>query len=184
VVVGARGAGADGRAPHDADHADHAGHTSRRRSVTRRQLLAAGVLALGAAGGEVPALDPANAARTRRIVLDADATGPTVDGRAFDHHRTDATAELGTLEVWEIVNAHTVDHPFHLHSYRVQLLDRDGRPPPHRAWLDTVTVPGGSTVRLAVPFTGSPGRTVYHCHVAAHEDLGMMAVLEVRPRPA
>ena len=132
--------------------------------------------------GEVPVLDPARAVRTRRIVLDAGAAGGfTVDGRAFDHDRTDATAELGTLEVWEVVNAHTVDHPFHLHSYRVQVLDVDGRPPPHRAWLDTVPVRGGQTVRLAVPFTGWSGRTVYHCHIASHEDLGMMAVLDVRP---
>ena len=132
--------------------------------------------------GEVPALDPARAVRTRRIVLDADAHGSfTVDGRAFDHDRVDATAELGTLEVWEVRNAHTVDHPFHLHSYRFQVLDVDGRPPPFRAWLDTVDVRGGQTVRLAVPFTGWTGRTVYHCHVASHEDLGMMAVLEVLP---
>ena len=138
---------------------------------------------LPAALGEVPALDPAGAARTRRVVLDSGAAGGfTVDGRAFDHDRTDATAELGTLEVWEVVNDHTVDHPFHLHSYRVQVLDVDGRPPAHRAWLDTVNVRGGQTVRLAVPFTGGAGRTVYHCHVASHEDLGMMAVLEVRPR--
>jgi FtsP/CotA-like multicopper oxidase with cupredoxin domain len=134
--------------------------------------------------GEVPALDSALAVRTRRIVLDADAAGGfTVDGRAFDHDRTDATAQLGTLEVWEVVNAHTVDHPFHLHSYRVQVLDVDGRPPPYRAWLDTVGVRGGQTVRLAVPFTDWSGRTVYHCHVASHEDLGMMAVLDVRPSP-
>jgi len=131
--------------------------------------------------GEVPAPDAASAVRTRRIVLDADATGGfTIDGRAFDTARTDLTAELGTLEIWEVVNAHTVDHPFHLHSYRVQVLDVDGRPPPHRAWLDTVNLRGGQTVRLAVPLTGWAGRTVYHCHVASHEDLGMMAVLEVR----
>jgi FtsP/CotA-like multicopper oxidase with cupredoxin domain len=131
--------------------------------------------------GAVPVLDAATAARTRRIVLDADADGGfTVDGRPFDHRRTDLTARAGTLEVWEIVNAHTVDHPFHLHSHRVQVLDVDGRPPPHAAWLDTVNVRGGQTVRLAVPLTGGAGRTVYHCHVASHEDLGMMGVLDVR----
>jgi FtsP/CotA-like multicopper oxidase with cupredoxin domain len=132
--------------------------------------------------GEVAVLDAGNAVRTRRIVLDADATGGfTINGRAFDPERTDLTAALGTLEIWEVVNAHTVDHPFHLHSYRVQVLDVDGRPPPHPAWLDTVNVRGGQTVRLAVPLTGWPGRTVYHCHVASHEDLGMMGVLQVRP---
>ncbi|GAB7192661.1 multicopper oxidase family protein [Kineococcus sp. NUM-3379] len=140
---------------------------------------------LPAALRPVERLDPAGAARTRRIVLDADGRGGyTVDGRAFDVHaahagHADLTARLGTLEVWEVVNAHGTDHPFHLHSYPVQVLDRDGVPEPYRAWRDTVNVPARSAVRLAVPFRGAPGRTVYHCHIASHEDLGMMGVLEV-----
>lgn len=135
---------------------------------------------LPAALAQVEQLNPAAAVRTRRIVMDADGAGGfTIDGRTFDPDRIDITARLGTLEVWELHNAHTVDHPFHLHSYRVQVLDRDGTPPPYPAWLDTVLVSGGETVRLAVPFVGEPGRTVYHCHIASHEDLGMMAVLDV-----
>jgi FtsP/CotA-like multicopper oxidase with cupredoxin domain len=138
--------------------------------------------ALPARLGEVPALDAATAVRTRRIVLDEGAGGGfTVDGRAFDQDRTDLTGRAGTLEIWDVVNAHTVDHPFHLHSHRVQVLDVDGRPPPHAAWLDTVNVRGGQTVRLAVALTGGIGRTVYHCHIASHEDLGMVGVLDVRP---
>jgi FtsP/CotA-like multicopper oxidase with cupredoxin domain len=115
-------------------------------------------------------------------VLDADApaASPSTAGPSTPTGPT-SPPELDTLEIWEIANAHTVDHPFHLHSYRVQLLDTDGRPPRHRAWLDTVNVRGGQTVRLAIPFTGEPGRTVYHCHIANHEDLGMMATLDVRP---
>ncbi|MEV7104153.1 multicopper oxidase domain-containing protein [Streptomyces atroolivaceus] len=30
-----------------------------------------------------------------------------------------------------------------------------------------------------MPFRGKGGRTVYHCHIAAHEVLGMMGTLEV-----
>jgi FtsP/CotA-like multicopper oxidase with cupredoxin domain len=82
------------------------------------------------AAGRRPDLDPDTAVRTRQIVLDADApaASPSTAG-PFDPDRTDLTAQLDTLEIWEIANAHTVDHPFHLHSYRVQLLDTDGRPP-------------------------------------------------------
>lgn len=130
--------------------------------------------------GDVQVLEPAEAAHSRRVVLDGDgSTGFTIDGRTFDPDRTDLVAQLGTLEIWEVENRHTVDHPFHLHSYRVQVLDRDGVPEPYRAWYDTVHVRAGETVRLAVPFVGGPGRTVYHCHIASHEDLGMMGVLEV-----
>lgn len=137
---------------------------------------------LPAALAPVEHLDPVTAVTTRRIELDAnDAGGFTIDGRPFAMDRVDVSARLGTLEVWEVVNRHSMEHPFHLHSYPVQVLDVDGVAEPYRAWRDTVTVPPGSTVRLAIPFRGAPGRTVYHCHIANHEDLGMMGVLEVRP---
>ncbi|QFZ18590.1 multicopper oxidase family protein [Saccharothrix syringae] len=129
---------------------------------------------------EVEVLDPATAVRRRRIAFGGDGTGGfTLDGRVFDHHRVDLTAGLGTLEVWDLVNEHTTDHPFHLHSYRFQVVARDGRPEALTAWRDTVNVPPGGTVTIAVPFLGEAGRTVYHCHIASHEDQGMMGVLEV-----
>ncbi len=134
----------------------------------------------------VEAINPASSARTRRIVLDKAADGGfTVDGKTFDGARTDIKVDLGTTEIWEVVNAHSTDHPFHLHSYAVQVLDRDGEPEPFVAWRDTVNVPAGATVRLLVPFRGEGGRTVYHCHIASHEDLGMMGVIEVaEPAPS
>ncbi|MFJ8546862.1 multicopper oxidase family protein [Streptomyces sp. NPDC093586] len=128
----------------------------------------------------VEKLAPSAAVRTRRIVLDGAEDGSfTIDGRTFDHDRVDLRAALNTLEIWEVENPHSMDHPFHLHSYAVQVLARDGRSEPFRAWRDTVNIPAGTTVRLAVPFRGKGGRTVYHCHIAAHEDLGMMGILEV-----
>ena len=129
---------------------------------------------------EVEAVDEGSAVRRRRIAFGGTGTDHfTLDGRTFDHHRVDLEARLGTLEVWEVVNEHTTDHPFHLHSYPFQVLHRDGVPEPLRAWRDTVNVPPGGTVTIAVPFRGEPGRTVYHCHIASHEDLGMMGVLDV-----
>lgn len=128
----------------------------------------------------VEALDPATAVSTRQVVFDAaDDDTFTIDGRTFDMDRVDARAALDTMEIWEIVNDHSSDHPFHLHSYPVQVLDRDGEPEPFRAWRDTVNVPAGSTVRLLVPFRDGGGLTVYHCHILNHEDLGMMGILEV-----
>ena len=128
----------------------------------------------------VEELDPATAVQRRRIVLGGAPDGTfLIDGSAFDHHRTDLRARLDTLEVWDVVNDHDTDHPFHLHTYPVQVLARDGVPEPFRAWRDTVNVPARGSVTLAVPLRGAQGRTVYHCHIASHEDLGMMGVLEV-----
>lgn len=128
----------------------------------------------------VEKLDPDTAVETRRLVLDAAADGLfTIDGQTFDHGRTDTRGRLGTMQIWEIVNAHSTDHPFHLHTYPVQVIDRNGVPDRFRAWRDTVNIAPGETVRLAVPLRMAPGRTVYHCHIASHEDLGMMGILEV-----
>ncbi|WP_281368467.1 multicopper oxidase family protein [Kibdelosporangium persicum] len=61
---------------------------------------------------------PTPAVRTRRLVLNGDGGSVfTIDGRTFDHDRVDIRVRSGTTEVWELVNDHTMDHPFHLHSY-------------------------------------------------------------------
>ncbi|WP_168733695.1 multicopper oxidase family protein [Deinococcus sp. Arct2-2] len=129
----------------------------------------------------VERLDPATAVATRRLVFDA--TFPLrfhINGQFFDPARTDFTGRRGTLELWELENAHAFDHPFHLHSFGVQVLERGGLPEPFRAWRDVVNLRGGERVKIAVPLQRFTGRTVFHCHVAEHEDRGMMGVLEVR----
>jgi suppressor of ftsI len=34
-------------------------------------------------------------------------------------------------------------------------------------------------VRIVVEFRDYPGKRMFHCHMLAHEDAGMMAILEV-----
>jgi FtsP/CotA-like multicopper oxidase with cupredoxin domain len=124
----------------------------------------------------VPPLDPAHTVATRRIVLDG---GARIDGRRFDEGRVDLRAQQGTLEIWEIENASGQRHVFHLHSYSFQVLARNDVPEPFVAWRDVVGLAPRERVRLAVPFTDFGGTTVFHCHVAQHNDRGMMAVLDV-----
>ena len=76
-------------------------------------------------------------------------------------------------------NVGTMDHPFHLHTWHFQVIARNGRPEPFRAWRDMVNLKPGDRVDLMVPLINYPGRTLYHCHIAEHGDKGMMAVLEV-----
>ncbi len=103
----------------------------------------------------------------------------TINGKTFDHCRTDLTARAGTLEVWDIVNHMGMDHPFHLHTFPFQVVSINGEPAPYRAWKDVVNVPANSTVRIAFPFRKYKGSVMYHCHILEHEDLGMMGNLEV-----
>lgn len=133
-------------------------------------------LALPSRLATVAPLDPAQAVATRRIVLDA---GARIDGQSFDDHRVDVRARLDTLEIWEVENASGQRHAFHLHSYAFQVLARNDVPEPYTAWKDVVGLAPGERVRLAVPFADFGGRTVFHCHVARHNDRGMMAILDV-----
>jgi FtsP/CotA-like multicopper oxidase with cupredoxin domain len=74
-----------------------------------------------------------------------------------------------------------MDHPFHLHGYSFQVLDRNGVPEPFPAWEDTVNVPKAQTLRFIVRYDNYPGKRMFHCHIMDHEDYGMMGMFEVMP---
>ena len=125
---------------------------------------------------------------TRRIELSmAMGSGMSMaflfNGKTFDGQRIDVTPKLDTVEEWELVNVDPdrMDHPFHLHINPFQVISRNGQPEPYRAWKDTVLVKGGETVRIRIPFRTFTGKTVYHCHILDHEDLGMMGIVEIQP---
>ena len=99
----------------------------------------------------------------------------TFDGKTFDPDRTDIAVGAGSVEAWEIRNTSPMDHPFHLHVW--PFLVAAG--PSTAGWKDTINVPAGESVNILVPFSGLTGRTVYHCHILDHEDLGMMGVIDV-----
>lgn len=103
-----------------------------------------------------------------------------INGKLHEMGRVDVTAPLGATEIWQIENLVGMDHPFHLHGFQFQVIDRDGVPETYRSWKDTVNVPKHTTVRFIVRYLDYPGKWMYHCHILDHEDHGMMGVLEVR----
>ncbi|WP_438853446.1 multicopper oxidase family protein [Agromyces sp. M3QZ16-3] len=105
--------------------------------------------------------------------------GFTIDGRAFAEGRTDIEAPAGAIEEWTIENTSTMDHPFHLHVWPMQLVEVDGRPVAGVDRRDVVPVPAGGRVVVRIAFEDIAGRTVYHCHILDHEDLGMMGAIRV-----
>lgn len=124
---------------------------------------------------EVPALRPDDAAVRRRITM----AMFLLNGQPFNPMRTDVRARLGDLELWEVENVGTMDHPFHIHTWYFQVWSTNGRPKPLRAWRDTVNLRPGDRLELLVPLVSYAGRSVYHCHVAEHGDKGMMGIVEV-----
>jgi bilirubin oxidase len=124
----------------------------------------------------VPPLDATKATATRVVVL----FQGFLNNRPFDANRSDFIAPLGATEIWQLENPLAMDHPFHLHGFQFQVLDRNGVPEPFRAWKDTVNVPKGGLVRFLVRYDDFPGKWMFHCHILDHEDHGMMGILEVR----
>jgi FtsP/CotA-like multicopper oxidase with cupredoxin domain len=104
----------------------------------------------------------------------------TIDGESFDASRTDIVTALGRVEDWTLTNTSPMDHPFHLHVWPFQIVARSDGKAITPGWKDTVNVPAGGSVTVRIPLTEISGRTVYHCHILDHEDLGMMGVIDVR----
>lgn len=105
------------------------------------------------------------------------------NGQTFDEQRSDITPKLNTIEEWELTNVNPggIAHPFHLHTNPFQVMSRNGQSEPYRAWKDTVLVKSNETVRIRIPFRTFTGKTVYHCHIFDHEDLGMMGTVNIQP---
>ena len=103
-----------------------------------------------------------------------------INGKPYEPNSIDTQVKLNTVEDWEIVNTGVMDHPFHIHGNQFQVISRDDQAEPYRAWKDTVLVQRGETIRIRIPFRDFAGKTVYHCHILDHEDLGMMGNLEIQ----
>jgi FtsP/CotA-like multicopper oxidase with cupredoxin domain len=125
---------------------------------------------------QIPVLDESQATVTRTFLM----SNGLINGKRMDMERVDETAELGATEIWEIENLVGMDHPFHLHGFQFQIIDRNGEPEDQRMWKDTVNVPAFERARFVVRLDNFPGLWMYHCHILDHEDQGMMGVIEVR----
>ncbi|WP_317493496.1 multicopper oxidase family protein [Haloechinothrix sp. LS1_15] len=104
----------------------------------------------------------------------------TINGEEFDPDRIDANPRLGAVELWRL-HGLNVAHPIHIHLAQSQVLSRDGNGPRRtdRGWKDTVDLDNGERAELLVRFDGYRGKYVFHCHNLEHEDMMMMANIEV-----
>jgi FtsP/CotA-like multicopper oxidase with cupredoxin domain len=121
-------------------------------------------------------LDTAKSTAVRTIVF----SQGLINGKMMDMARVDVSTKVGATEIWQIENIVGMDHPFHLHGFQFQVLDRDGVAEPYRSWKDMLNIPRHSSARIIVRYDDYPGKWMFHCHILDHEDHGMMGVLEVR----
>jgi len=149
------------------------------------------------------------AVRTRTLTLDEYEDPRTrqmlmlLDRKRW-HDPVTENPELGSVEIWSLVNTTEDSHPIHLHLVRFQILDRQAfdtdtlqfkgtmhlmgpRLPPEAyeaGWKDTVRAEPGFITRILIRFDGFVGRYVWHCHVLEHAANEMMRPFEVVPRRA
>jgi FtsP/CotA-like multicopper oxidase with cupredoxin domain len=96
-----------------------------------------------------------------------------------ERHHHDEPVKVGELQVWDVVNATRMDHPFHLHGFFFQVLAINGKKPAWRSLEDVVNVPPLATVRIAWYPDDRPGSWMYHCHILEHHASGMMGHFDV-----
>ena len=102
-----------------------------------------------------------------------------IDDRRFDPDRVDQRIQLGAVEEWTVINDHTDDHVFHIHTNPFQVTKLNGEPLSNPIWRDTVVVPRKGSLTFRSRFLDFTGRTVLHCHMMNHEELGMMQLIEI-----
>ena len=124
---------------------------------------------------DIPRLEAEDAAEIREFEL----SGRQINGKSMDPDRIDEVVTRGTTEIWEVVNRHGQPHSFHVHDVQFQILSVDGAPPPAylSGWKDTIYLPPRVPTTLIMRFTDYADPDfpyMYHCHLLAHEDKGMM----------
>ncbi len=122
----------------------------------------------------------------------------------FDNNNPPAVITTqGSVEKWIIKNLAQENHEFHMHQIHFKVLSQDNfeingtpqAPGINGQYLDMIEVPfwdnaknpdprSAPQVQLLMDFRGMDiGDFVYHCHILSHEDLGMMAIIRVNPKP-
>ena len=111
-----------------------------------------------------------------------------VDGASFEPTEAPYQVRLDTAEEWTVINGlddklPEHDHVFHIHVNPFKITKINGQPLDRPLWRDTFVLTGqtGDSFTFETNFLDFTGRFVDHCHIASHEDLGMMEIVEVLP---
>ncbi len=108
-----------------------------------------------------------------------------INHKLFDMSYNNYNVPLNNTEIWQITSTSGFAHPFHIHDVEFHILTRNGSAPPaaESGWKDVVLVKSGETVRFIAKFedyADSLHPFMYHCHIALHEDDGMMGQFVVK----
>lgn len=146
----------------------------------------------------VTRLQESSANTTRYLtVIDSAITGgafgPNVfvlNHRLFDINYDNYNVPLNNTEIWQITSNSAFGHPFHIHDVEFNIISVNGVAPvaAQAGWKDVVFIPaktgggpgGGGTASVVKfiakfdDYADADHPFMYHCHIALHEDEGMM----------
>jgi suppressor of ftsI len=131
--------------------------------------------------GPVSPLGSDHVDRTRQVVFSENPKTNQfyINGKQFDATHVTFVAKLGTTEEWVIKNTAREAHPFHIHVNDFEVMAVNGKAYNARSEQDVVPLPPRGEVRIRMHFNRFVGTTVFHCHILAHEDNGMMGIIDI-----
>ncbi len=107
-----------------------------------------------------------------------------INHKLFNINYIEYQVPLNNTEIWQITSSSLFGHPFHIHDVEFNILSINGVAPDatQAGWKDVVFVQGKSgntntVVRFIAKFDDYADPLhpfMYHCHIALHEDEGMM----------
>lgn len=133
-----------------------------------------------------------NITETRTMYFSESSNGETsfyINFKVFVLGRVDVRVVLGSVEKWILVNASPEAHYFHIHQGSFQVVSINGVPQVFNGYVDTVLLPAPNDgtgniptiVEVIIPFNDplQVGTYIFHCHIEAHADAGMMSIIQV-----
>jgi blue copper oxidase len=117
--------------------------------------------------------------RTLNITDDGPGTPFSFDDTPYDESVINQHVALDATEQWTIQNNRTFGHAFHIHDVQFHIVSRSSGTVPdyEQGWKDTVFLPINESVSFVARFSDFASATdpyMYHCHMANHEDGGLM----------
>lgn len=117
--------------------------------------------------------------RTIRITDTGPGSPFTFNDAGYDMTTINETVVLDTVEKWSIQNGAVFSHSFHIHDVQFSIVSRStGEVRDYeKGWKDTLYIFTNETVEFVAKFddfASDDHPFMYHCHMANHEDEGLM----------
>ena len=123
--------------------------------------------------------------RALQVTDNGPGTPFSFDKTSYNMDTINQTVALNAVEKWTITNDAVFGHVFHIHDVQFKVVARSSGKIDawEQGWKDTVFLPRNESVSFIAKFEDFASATdayMYHCHMANHEDGGLMGQFLVK----